>query len=111
MEAGVGLETNAADMRVQFLQAARDAHESAACTQPSDKMSDAPAGLFPNLNGGPGIVRFGIGRVSILVGIKISTWVGLINFTHTADGAVGAFVTRCIDDVHTVSLEDALSFR
>src|SRR5579862_8278884 len=73
-------------------------------------MGDLAARLFPDFGRGGVVMGVGIGWIAVLVGIKISFRVRLVNFADTADGAVGGFVAGRIDNINAVGLQNMFAF-
>ena len=94
----IRLHADAANFRIQFSQPARGSHERSACSKTRNKMRDPPFGLQPDLGRGAGIVRGWIRRVAVLIRIKISLGIGLVDFPYAAYRAVGPFIARRVDD-------------
>src|SRR5277367_5709141 len=73
-------------------------------------MGDGAVGLAPDFGGGGGVVCGGICGVAVLVRIKIFFAIGFVDFADAADGAVGAFISRRIDDFDAVGRENVFAF-
>src|SRR4029077_19851238 len=58
------------DVGILFFQKFTDAADGAAGTHAADKMSDFAFSIFPNLRAGGLVVRFGIGRIVVLIGVE-----------------------------------------
>src|SRR5271156_5608680 len=73
-------------------------------------MGDGAVGLAPDFGGGGGVVGRGVRGITVLVRVKILFAIGFVDFADAADGAVGAFVSRRIDDFDAVGREDVFAF-
>src|SRR5512147_414453 len=87
----VGLERDAADFGIQFLQAARSADESSSRPHDRSKVCDVAFSLLPDFVGGGAIVRAPVGVVRVLVGVEIKVRFLLREFMSYSGSAVGAF--------------------
>src|SRR6185369_10497215 len=94
MERSVGLQTDAANGRIEFFEATRGSYESAAGAQSRDEVGDAATSLFPNFVCRAAIVRLPVRRIAVLIGIKISFGIVGDHFLDAMNGAIGAFVAR-----------------
>ena len=57
-----------------------------------------------------GVVRRGIRRIAVLIGIEIFLGIGVVNFAHAPDRAVGGFVARRVDNLDAVCQQNLLPF-
>ena len=110
VERAVGLETDAADFRIEFAEAARGADECAAGAKARDEMRDASFGLIPDFVCGAVIVRLPVRGIAVLIGIKIFLRIGGDDFVNFADRAVGGFVAGSHDEFGAERSEDAFAF-
>ena len=78
--------------------------------RPATKWVMVPLRLAPDFRGSGGVVRGGIRGIAVLVRIEIFFAIGFVDFADAADGAVGAFVSRRIDDFDAVGCEDVFAF-
>src|SRR5580704_6272775 len=69
-------------------------------------MSDAPAGLLPDLICGGAVMRLPVRRIAVLIRVEILFRVGRNNLMHPPDGPVRSFVTRSDDQLSAQSSED-----
>src|SRR5260370_26561341 len=74
-------------------------------------MCDAASGLLPDFAGRGAVVRLPIGRITVLIGIKIFFWVGRNNFMNPANRAIGSFIAGRNDQLRAERTEDALALR
>src|SRR5277367_376893 len=73
-------------------------------------MGNGAVGLAPDFRSGGGVVGRGVCGVAVLVRIKIFIAIGFVDFAHAADCAVGAFVSRRIDNFDAVGRENMFTF-
>src|ERR1700730_2878162 len=72
-------------------------------------MSYAPGGLLPNFIGGAVVMRLPVGRVTVLIGIKIFFGIGGDNFVYAPNCAVGGFIAGRDLQCCSISNKDALA--
>ena len=109
VEGSVRLQADAANRRIQFLEAPRGADKSSAGAEPGDEMSDAPGGLFPDFVRRGLIMGAPIGRVAVLIHIKIPARLGGDNFLRAQNRSVRAFIARRDDQLGAKSLQNFLA--
>ena len=110
VKAGIRLHADAANLRVQFLQADASCRRTVPLVpRPATKCVICPRGLLPDFRSSGRIVRGGIGEIGVLIGIKVLVGFSFVDFADTANGAVGAFVTRGEDYFDAVHLQDLLA--
>ena len=76
---------------------------------PATKCVICPLRLLPDFRRRSGVMRRGIRRIPILIGIEIFLAVRLVNFAHAPDRAVGSFVARRGHDLDAVRRQNLLS--
>jgi len=94
VEGGVGLETDALNSRIELLQPPGRAHKSAARAHAGDEMGDGVFGLLPNFGRGGLVMRAPVGRVAVLIGIKIFLRIAGVNLTSAPDRSVRSCIGR-----------------
>src|SRR5260370_8568488 len=71
VEGRIRLQADAADARVQLLEAPCGADKRAARSECSHEMRDAAPCLLPDFAGRSAVLRLPVGRIAVLIGIKI----------------------------------------
>src|SRR5271170_7809073 len=104
MESGVGLQRDATDLRIQFLQAAGGSDESPGGAEHGHEMRDASFSLLPDFVCRGFVMRAPVGLVRILVGVEIKIRMALRILAGNFDGAIGAFGGVGVDDLCAVCL-------
>src|SRR5579864_1617847 len=94
---------------LQLPQAPRCSYERATRAQSRYKMCNSPARLLPNLVGGCPIVRLPIGRIAVLIRVKILLRIGSNNLVNSPDRAVRALITRSDNQFGPKSAKDAFA--
>src|SRR5258708_13597807 len=107
VEGCIRLEADAANGRVQLLEAPRGADKRAARSECGHEMCDAASGLLPDFAGRGAVVRLPVGRVAVLIGIKIFLRLGRHDLVNPANSAVGALIARRNDPPPAKRTEDA----
>jgi hypothetical protein len=69
---------------------ASGSHEGPAGSHAGDEMRDAALGLRQDLDRRAVVVRFPVGRIVVLIGIKIAIGIGLVNLAAQPNRAVRA---------------------
>src|ERR1700723_3479314 len=104
MERGIGLQRNAVNMRVQFLQSAGRPNECPGGSEHGNEMSYAALGLFPDLIRGGEIMRAPVRVIRILIRIKIKIGMPLGQLSSNFDRAIRAFARIGENDICAVGL-------
>src|ERR1700722_12467626 len=111
VKARMGLKADTTNTGIEFLQATRRAHERSAGAQTGDKMGDAAARLFPNFWRRSFVMCARVRRIAVLIGIKIFFGLGFVELADPVNRAVGAFVTRRVDDLCSICLQNLFALR
>src|SRR5215475_13393269 len=104
MERRIGLQRNASDIRIQFLQPPRRAYERAAGSKDGNEVRDPSLGLLPNFVRRAMVMSLPVGVVGILVGIVIEVRMLGVEFARHADRTIGAFARIGVKNVRAVSV-------
>ena len=90
VEAGCRLHGDELYVGRILAQAATDAHEGAGGAESGDEVSDAAAGLVPDLDAGSFVMGQPVGRIVVLIRVEVLLRVLPVLFAAGANGAVGA---------------------
>ncbi len=104
MEGGVGLQRNAADVRIQLFQSARGSDECSRCPEHGNEVRDAAFGLLPDFIGRGQVMRPPVGFIRILVSIKIKIGMAFGQLARNLDRSIGPFRGIGEDDICAISL-------
>src|SRR5258708_13955794 len=101
VEGRIRLQADAANGRVQLLEAPRGADKRAARSECGHEMCDAASGLLPDFAGRGAVVRLPVGRVAVLIGIKIFLRLGRPHLVNPANSPVRALLAPPNDQFRT----------
>src|SRR5258707_7459637 len=111
VEGCIRLQADGANARVQLLEAPRGADKRAARSECGHEMRDAASGLLPDFAGRGAVVRLPVGRVAVLIGIKIFLRLGRHDLVKPADSARRGVIAPPDEQLLRQSNEDALVVR
>src|SRR5437588_4074694 len=109
VEGRIGLQADAANFAIQFLQSPCRSDKSAAGAQPGHEMRNAARSLRPDFVRRSAVMRLPIRRIAVLVGVKIFVGLCRNNLVYLANRAVRALIARRDDQFRAIRLEDALA--
>src|SRR5215204_4160267 len=109
VEGRIGFERDGLYPRVVLLETLRRADEGAASAEPGDEVRDLAVGLLPDLGRRRLVVRVGVGRVGVLVGIEVALGGLGVEPPRLTDGPVRAVTRVGQDEVHSVGAQDLLA--
>src|SRR5713101_4291388 len=110
MESAGRLRRVAFDSRQIAAHAPGDSDEGAAGPQAGDEMGDPAGRLFNNLRSGGLEVRLPVGRVVILIRVKVTIGLGGIDLADLSNGAVGTLTGIGEHDFSAKGFQNPLAF-
>jgi len=111
MKTGRGLDRDALHAMTIAMEAARSSGEGPRRAHESNEVRDAAFSLVENFRPRRVEMRLPVGRIAVLIGVKVTIRFGVVNFAHPALSAIGSLVGGRENKFRPVSFQDALAFR